>query len=371
MEYVRHLNATFEEWHLPEPNISWQLGMKRTFDLLDQHKIDISMHPLSMLKPHRFFTSYPITNTNSCVVVPVNPEIKPALYLGLTFSVDIWLVLLILFAAFQLVYAFINYIYVGQVNAWQCFSITVKGMLNMPLDEAITLQTISCRWKLFVHMLLLVTGMLYCPIYLAVLTSFFSSTVYPKQIESLDDLRKANISIMLVDFIYNVYNYLDLIPDNFSHHLFFTDSETVSYHLNRLNTSYAYTVYTEQWKVMQRLQMNLWRPRFKIVKSLCVPNVYLTLPMQFNSPFYHSLQKFILHVQSTGLEDKWSGRVFRQIQLASGINDTIMDTLNHPAPLRLEHFTYVFYIYVAGLVMAFMAFLGELKWAKNCQKFRK
>ena len=376
MEYVKHINASFKEWHVPDPNISWVLGMQQTYDLLNTRKIDISIHPVSVLKPHNFFTSYPISNTNSCVVVPVYPEINPALYIPRSLTVRMWYSLVILFICFQLAYALINCIHKGEIMAWHCFSFTIKGMLSMPLDninayKTISLQTFSCRRKLFIHMLLLVSGMINYQAHLSALTSLLSSTLYPQQIESLDDLHKANISIMLVDSMYDLYNYLDLIPDNFSNHLVLTDSETVSYHLNRLDTTYAYIVYKEQWKVMQRLQTNLWRPRFKIVPQLCVPNVYLNLPMQFNSPFYHSLQKFILNAQSTGLEDKWSGKVFRQIQLANCANSTIVDTINHPAPLRLEHFTYVFYIYIAGLIMAFTVFLAELSWVKYCRKLKK
>ncbi|KAI8128994.1 hypothetical protein CVS40_2053 [Lucilia cuprina] len=364
-EYTKYINATYRELKNVNFNGSWIAVMGYINDLLNARKIDISIHPLTALKPNHFFNSYPITNTNCCVVVPVKPEIFPALYLPLTLSVKMWSMLLVLFLTFQLSYMFVNHDNYGDVRTWLAFSTTLKGLLSMPLGnmghfKTITRNSIACRRKIFLHMLLLLSGMIYGQTHIAALTSFLSSTLFPQQIESLEDLRKSNISIMLLDYIHDTFNYLDLIPDNFSSHIIISDPDTVSYHLNHLNTSYAYTVFKDEWRVIQRLQMNLWKPRFRIVSKLCIPNVYMTLPMQFNSPFYHSLMRFILRVQTTGLEIKWSDMIFLQIQKATGLNTTLMENLEHPVPLTLVHFMYIFYIYTGGMLMAIVVFLLEV-----------
>lgn len=366
MEYIKYINATFQELQYKNSKSSWVFLMNHISNLLQARHIDISIHAVTALRPNKFSTSYPISNTNSCVVVPVKQDIFAGLYIPRTLSLEMWFLLLVLFLTFNFAYMIINYENYGQTRPWLAFSTTLKGLLTMPVNnmgryKTITKNSISCRRKICMHLLLLLSGMIFCQTYIAALSSFLSSTLYPKQIESLEDLRKANISIMLPEDTYNLYNYLDLIPDNFSQNVIITDCDTVSYHLNKLDTRYAYTVYKEEWKVIKRLQMNLWKPRLKIVSQLCIPNVYLTLPMQFNSPFYHSFMKFILRAQMTGLKAKWNHKLFWQIQKANGINGSLMDNLEYVTPLKLEHFIYILYIYAGGMVMAIMVFFIELQ----------
>lgn len=331
-------------------------------ELLIARNIDIGIHPFSHILPNSFYGSYPITNTNSCVVVPVIPEIFPGLYITRTLNLNMWVLLLLMFFVFKITYIIIDKLTYGQWDVWNAISITLRGMLNMPfgnIAHSTAISRFSSKRILLVHMLLVLTGMIYSQIHIAALTSFLSTTLYGKQLETLEDLQRANISIMMLDYFYYVYNYLDLIPTDSVSSVLIADVDTVSKHLNSFNTSYAYIVYNEEWKVLQKLQEKLWKPRFKIAPNLCIPDVYLSLPLQFNSPFYHPLLKFILTIQETGLDQIWNAQVLWNIRQTTSGSVPLADNREHPASLTLAHFTAMWCVYAVGITIAIVVFVGE------------
>ncbi|XP_059225731.1 uncharacterized protein LOC131997889 [Stomoxys calcitrans] len=361
--FVDKINAKFTEVETSEDNHMAMMEFENS--LLVARNIDIGIHPFSYLLPNKYHGSYPITNTNSCVLVPVIHEIFTGLYIPLTLNLNMWILLLLMFVLFQLGYFLIDVFHYGRWDAWSSISSTLRGILNMSLGELLDNPRLPSKRKILVHMLVIVWGMLISQLHIAALTSLLSATIYGKQLDTLDDLRSANVSIMLLDYMFHIYNYMDLIPMSFQSNLMITDVDTVSQHLNSLNTSYAYVIYNEEWKVLERLQMNLWKPRFRIAEKLCIPNIYLSWPMQFNSPFYHPLKDFILRIRETGLNLKWTDTILTYIRKTSVANVTTLENLERPVPLTFSHLTVMWSVWFIGMSFALVAFLCELHMEKR------
>ncbi|XP_075167552.1 uncharacterized protein LOC142239646 [Haematobia irritans] len=362
VEFVNSINGKFTELEISD--IDYSMMVEYENSLLVARNIDIAIHPFSYLLPNNYHGSYPVSNTNSCVLVPVVPEIYPGFYIPLTLNINMWVLLLLMFIAFQLSFFFIDNFDYGKWNPWRSFSSTLLGLLNMPLGDLHLSSRRTSRRKLLIYTLVTVWGMLLSQLHIASLTSFLSVTIYGKQLNTLDDLRRANITIMLMDNMFEVYNYMDLIPKSFESNLIIADVDTVSQHLNSLNTSYAYVVYNEEWEVLEVLQQNLWKPRFRIAEKLCIPNIYLSWPMQFNSPFYHPLKNFILRMRETGLSLKWTDDILTNIRKTSSGNSTVLENLQHPVPLTLRHLSVVGSIWFIGIFVSSMVFVCEVKMRK-------
>uniref|UniRef100_A0A1I8N6R2 Ionotropic glutamate receptor C-terminal domain-containing protein n=1 Tax=Musca domestica TaxID=7370 RepID=A0A1I8N6R2_MUSDO len=337
LEFVKSINGKFVELETPE---SHPMMLDYEYELLVARNIDIAIHPFSNLLPHGYYGSYPITNTNSCVLVPVIPEIFVGHYIPRIMNLNMWLQVLVLFTGFQVAYFLIDKFNGGKWYPWKSISLTLKGMLNMSLGEINVSETFGIFSRsriLLIHMLVLLSGMLYSLSFIAGLTSALSATIFGKKLETLEDLRRANISIMMLDYMYFMYNYMDIIPNSFESNVLIADVETVSHHLNSLNTSFAYAVYNEEWQVLQSLQKKLWKPKFRIASKLCIANVYLSFPIQFNSAFYHPLKNFILRIRETGLELKWTSDILKDIrETTSGVN-LMNHQEEHPVPLTIDH----------------------------------
>lgn len=361
MEFVKSINGKFTE--LEADPFGAIMDVENM--LLVARNIDIGIHPFSNILSNDYHGSYPISNTNNCILVPVVPEIFPGFYIPLTLNLNMWVLLLAMFFAFQVVYFLMDAYSFGQWKSWESVSITLRGMLGMSLGAitttAISTKSLSAKRKLTIHMLVILTGMMYTNILIAALASSLSATIYGKQLETLEDLRQANIPIMMVDYLFFTYSYLELIPIDYAPNILVADVETISQHLNSLNTSYAYVVYNEEWKVVQSVQKNLWKPRFRVAQKLCIANVYLSLPMQFNSPFYHPLKNFILRIRETGLELKWTDDILRDIrQTAVNNNTSLKESEERPVPLTLVHFSVMWGVWVIGMITATIVFLWEL-----------
>ncbi|XP_073811923.1 uncharacterized protein [Musca autumnalis] len=340
IEFVKHINGKFVEL---ESSGSHPMMVDYENELLLEQTIDIGIHPFSQMLPHNYHGSYPITNTNSCVLVPVIPEIFVGHYIPRILNLNMWLQIIVLFLSFQLVYFLIDMLDDGKCHPWKYISLTLRGMLSMPMGNITNEKLfgiLARKRALLIHMFVIVSGMLYCLTFVAALTSALSATIFGNDLETLEDLRRSNVPIMMLDYMFIIYNYLGIIPTTFLSNIVIADVDTVSRHLNSLNTSYAYVVYNAEWNVLQSLQENLWKPRFRVATKLCIDNVYLTLPMQFNSPFYHPLKDFILRIRETGLEAKWTKDILRDIrETTSSDNDLLKDNQKHPVALTFDHFS--------------------------------
>lgn len=358
MEFVHQINGTFTEIPVTE-----YINDTLTYvtNLLHERKIDVGIHPYTFLLPWDYFGSYPITHTNICVVVPVIPEIYQGYYIPLTFNAIIWNFLLLTFLLFMLLQMLASFRLTGRFELVQSFINTMQGMLNLPINNH--------KLKI-INMLLMLTGMIFTTLHIATLTSLLNTTIYGKQIETIEDLRANNITIMLLDYHAYLFFYLEIFPENFTSNILMADSATISKHQNALNTSYAYLVYQEEWKAMSHMQSNLWKPIFKIATQLCVPNVFLALPLQFNSPFYQPLKYFIMRTQSSGLEYKWSDMVFSEIQHESN-EFTKVETREHPVPLNNAHLMVLWVIWVSGMLLALFVFSCELLHYRLAREFER
>lgn len=96
--FVKKLNGTLTEVLLP--NAPYNLHQKDIIQMSFLKLIDVSIHPTSNLMPYDTEKSYPISYTNSCLIVSVTSEIDHMLYILYPFNEMIWILIVVVIAAF-------------------------------------------------------------------------------------------------------------------------------------------------------------------------------------------------------------------------------------------------------------------------------
>lgn len=362
--FVRKLNGTLTEVLMP--NAPFNLHQKDIIQLSLLKVIDVSIHPTTNLLPYDSERSYPVFYTNSCLIVPVTSEIDHMLYILYPFDLKIWILIVGVMAAFLIGYVLtsrLNMIYSGDKRGQVIilFGNIMKGLLYMPLPATKLHMNISRNWRLIIlNALLVFAGFIFSNMYTASFTSLLSTTVYGKQLETVDDFIRMKKEIMMMDYESDVFiNSTGPFPEEFISLIIKTDADTLAKHRDVLNTKYAYLVSRERWDVLNKQQDQLWKPLFRIASNkFCLTEFFLAYPIQQDSPFYEQLKDFGGRVAQSGLIYKWKETSFLDAE-SIGLIKKFKETRIHPVPLGMEFFKLVWLELIIGLTLSGIVFCIE------------
>ncbi|XP_055917160.1 uncharacterized protein LOC129949616 [Eupeodes corollae] len=349
-EFIRHINATF--FLISVTNNSMHLHQKQVIQLTVDKKIDISIHPAIYLLPYASEGSYPIAHTNACIIMPVVPEIDRSNYIFYAFDINTWRVIFGLFITFLAIELIANYTYERQLLFGRTIATVVAGIIG----QASRMTPPPPQTRFLPFGLLVFTGFFVANLYVGILTSLFSTTVYGQQPESAEEIFATGLPILLLDYQVDSYFKTKLFPELLEQNVRITDPDFLAHHLNTLDTNFAYVVKEERWKLISYQQSRLWKPIFKIAQNFCVPNMFLSFPIQLDSPFYEVLKSFTQNVDSAGLYLKWSDMSHYEAK-KSGFIDILKETREHPVALTLKHLELAFKLTACGFMACVICFL--------------
>ncbi|KAH8312613.1 hypothetical protein KR044_011671 [Drosophila immigrans] len=184
---------------------------------------------------------------------------------------------------------------------------------------------------------------------------------YPRQapIDSFDALQASDLRILGV---YSEFYLLDAefraryaavfrLTNNFSE---FFDLR------NTFNTSWAYSITTTKWTVMETQQQNFQRSVFRY-SDLCL---HQTLPYSIildeDSLFYEALKLYSMRVHEAGLFDNWLRYSFYDMVKAGRMHQKDYSVTIQPRPLRLPDFRIPCRYFAYGTLLSLTMFVVEL-----------
>lgn len=365
--FVKKINGTLREILLP--HAPFNLHQKEIIKLSFLKIIDASIHPTSNLMPYDTEKSYPISYTNSCVIVAVASEIDHMLYILYPFTELIWILFVVVILAFLGGYLLVTRPKLNPGPRTKIenreligfFADVMKGLLYQPLAPTTHHLNIGRNWRLIIlNGLLIFAGFIFSNMYTASFTSLLSTTVYGKQLETVEDFVRMKKRIMMLDYEADVFiNTTGPYPKEFTSLIMSTDADMVAKHRDVLNTTYAYLVSRERWSFLNKQQDKLWKPIFRIAsKKLCLPDFFLAFPIQQDSPFYEQLKDFGGRALQSGLVGKWEDISYIDA-VNIGLIKKFKETRIHPTPLGLEYYKLVWLLLIVGWILSIIVFSIE------------
>lgn len=367
--FVYHLNGTLTEILLP--NAPYNLHQKDVIEMSCNKVIDVSIHPTTDLIPYDSEKSYPVLYTNSCLIVPVTSEIDHMLYILYPFNGMIWILIMVVIAAFLSGYVIVSRAsFIGEKRqVIIMFADVMKGMLYQPLTATKLHMNLTRNWRLIIlNALLVFAGFIFSNMYIASFTSLLSTTVYGKQLETVEDFIRLQQKIIMMDYERDVFiNTTGPYPEEFTALIIKTDADTVAKHRDILDTTYAYLVSRERWGFLNKQQDKLWKPIFRMASSkFCLPEFFLAFPIQQDSPFYEQLKDFGGRALQGGLVDKWEDMSYIDA-VNVGLITMLKETRIHPIPLGMEYFQLVWLELILGWMLSITVFCIErFPMTKKC-----
>lgn len=138
-----------------------------------------------------------------------------------------------------------------------------------------------------------------------------------------------------------------------------------SYYLqnrNSLNTSFGYTVTSMIWHIFEQQQLFLGQELFYVSRDIYLYDILLmAIPLEKHSLFKEPLDYLVHRVHDAGLLQVWQSSFF--LDMLKYKNISLDQTTRHSKnyrTLNLDDFSGIWSILLIGLLISFIAFLGEI-----------
>ncbi|XP_037814112.1 uncharacterized protein LOC119605217 [Lucilia sericata] len=340
------------------------VNMKDTLQLIRNKSILITAHAYALFETDDTIDkSYPLMAVRWCLMVPLKNTISTFYYPIKPFAAYVWFILIFTFFALATTDC-LWIIWESQKDPskrshlmWHlrcsildnlCYMLNISASKNIKRPTWVRFFLYS---TVFFQAFFLSTG------YTSLLGSILAVTLFRDEINTLEDLIKANISTLIIDYEYDFllggqlnlpYDFLKLITP--------VDSATFYHHQSRLNQTYAYFVTDEKWHFLQLQQTTLKQGLFKLT-DICFGSFHLAFPMETDSPLWRNLEYFIYRVHSSGMLHYYESISFEHavyagyVQRFTGGNDY--------QAAGLSHVSMVFLMLLVVSAVCVLIFLGE------------
>ncbi|XP_036334745.1 uncharacterized protein LOC118745327 [Rhagoletis pomonella] len=304
--------------------------------------------------------SYPLYQTQICLMLPVEREIPHSWYLWYIFDTFTWSLLSLTFLNLVMLVCFIGWRHDNNHfrDVGLYILVALKLFLTHPLS---TDRVFSVKRRLF---LALFCGlfMILVNIYISSLTSLLSAGARMPKIRTTGDFLKTDLKIMNAPSERELYFETDLLPRSLASRLHEFNSTIIEENRLKANSCYAYLVSTEKWLWYKKQQAHLQHPYLRIASDeLCTPSLHQIFFMKKKSPFKETIKLLGLELQEFGFVNHW----------LEGIPPTAKPEISNATsqdkePLKVEHYKLAFCILGVGWSLALFAFTAELfKWRQK------
>ncbi|KAH8418384.1 hypothetical protein KR222_006282, partial [Zaprionus bogoriensis] len=317
-------------------------------------EIDIGVHPFSAMNLNASRTAgvFSFSVTQTCLLVPWNQRSQLDDFIKQSYS-NLWLFLLLI--------TFVPLFW--QLTARRClhgvYLVFVLYYLQA-LDGGV-FRRMPRAYKI-VHLSLLMGVFLLRNMRGANLLASFSVKSLGPQVNTVEEFLRTSLRLMLTPEQVEMYFDRGLLPEVLRKRFLIVDTETMTEHISRLNTSYAYLSSTFYAQLVHLKQFHLYRPRLRLTQGpeLCTSYYFLGLPVQWNSPFKKSLFHFYLKSLRSGLEKMWIQHSWSQIIKVIGKESPELPVNS----INLQDFSYVLRHLCFLLGICILVLLGEILWNK-------
>ncbi|XP_061399983.1 uncharacterized protein LOC133335699 [Musca vetustissima] len=369
-DFVHSLNGSIAEYKMPRDNYGTEMvNMKTILDLVRKRKIDVAAHAYALFhQDDDLDKSYPIMVVKWCLMVPLQNDISTFIYMLQPFEWRVWcLIVLVFFSLLCVDYIrlslqflvfrqrrrFGNFYSILQ-DAWledfcHVINITTPKPLKLPSAQRFLFYTIVFLFGFYLS-----------AHYTSYLGSFLTVSIFHAQINTLDDVIRAQLPVMIVDYeleflLSEGYE----MPVEFGKLIRPVDTYTFARHQLKLNKSFAYFVTDDTWHFLNEAQIHLKQKMFKF-SDICFGSYHLAYPIQADSAVWRDLEYFLFRTHSNGLQQKYEGDTF-QYAVSAGYIRRMMES-QETTSAGIEHLRLLFIIWGSMCTAGLLCLFVEICW---------
>ncbi|KAH8355116.1 hypothetical protein KR093_006216, partial [Drosophila rubida] len=354
MDFLEFINARVVDTSANLTIKSFELT--NLLELVAQGVYETLMHSFTdLIGNYSVSISYPIGINDWCLMVPYSNASFQELYVREALQSSVWLLLLLAVAYMS-------------VAIWLCSPRRPRDLSgavlqcicsvtnNPPLS---ILKPATLRMR-FLHVLLFIMGLNCSNMYISKMASYLTSAPAPRQLDTLQDIIAADLRILAQGYEYErLLGSPQTFSARFLQQVDVVSAEVLQQHRDRMNASYGYFVPTDRWDFVNMQQRHLRWPIFRLT-SVCSGPFYHVFPMHLDSHLRSAHQNFILISQQSGLRVHWKREAFWAALRLHHFR-LFVDN-DEPTPLSMSFIASMVRVWCAGLLLAGLAFVLEMKW---------
>lgn len=212
-----------------------------------------------------------------------------------------------------------------------------------------------------------VLGFIITTFYSSFLGSFVTTTLTESPIVSFDDIRNANLKILIskpYEYVLKKFHGIDDYMD------LFELVETDTYRSLRNNLSRkAYVELSDRWNYHALNRQKFYGSKPFHVLDTDLLSTYTCMNMNHDSLYKNEFNKFILFSQSVGLYKHWGDSVFLETLIYNVYKNNVKELPKTKVDvLHMSFFLFVYFVWGIGLFMGIVIFSFEIIWYKIVTK---
>ncbi|XP_054739470.1 uncharacterized protein LOC129245378 [Anastrepha obliqua] len=362
--FTNYCNSSLIEYEMPKDRLGGDvIDMKAALELIRRSKVAVMAHAYALFQEDdELSKSYPLKVVRWCLMVPVWNSATTMLYPVEPFDNWTWFGIVGVFGAlvvtkclwccWQGTHQLATRLGESVLNSF-CLSIGIGTPNVFGAPSVVDFLIFAC---IFFYGFFLTSN------YTSLLGSIFTVTLFRAQINTMDDLISANISVMIIDYeLEFLHSSGEELAENFSRLILPVDSATFNLHQVQLNSSFAYFVTEEKWHFLELQQKYLKQGIFKF-SDICFGSYHLTYPLQTDSLLYRNLEYFIYRTHSSGMLDHYESTAFDYAVKAGLVKRLAANSEFTSA--GMQHLAVVFFMLLIMLGVSFIVFVIELQCAR-------
>ncbi|XP_075158211.1 uncharacterized protein LOC142231487 [Haematobia irritans] len=337
------------------------VGLWHLIELIKRGDVDLSINPFVPYPGVQL--SYPIRMLQRCVVVPSANELPKYRYFIMPFHKEVWLSYLASWLVLSL--ARLSHRYWNHESCSTCRCLDVgKVFLNVGrLLISLPVPTSACNqrrihWYYMLWFLqVMALSFILTNLYLASLTTFFSSLFLRPQISTLAELVERQLPIETIEYANSFIEENQDLPKGFLQLIKPRNGQEFLKDVLAVCPDQVYSSLSDRIQFALHQETHLIK-RSKHIVQECLSTVPFGFVMPLQSHFKIPLDRFILRCYSAGLVGKW---IEESLDDAYCMGLLIMRNPKFIAakPLILQDFQFAWYVLTAGYFLSLLCFVME------------
>lgn len=353
-----HVNGSMEEYifennETKEITTNSFVNMQTILDMIRSEQLEITAHAYSLFhSDQQIDQSYPLMVVDWCLMVPIENSVSTMHYPLQPFEAITWYTLLLTFAIWLIFYYF-----------WlRCRHQCQRNFVIQSLCRFLNISPPADNFRVLTPQQFLLNACLYfhgfflSAMYTSMLGSFLTVNIFHAQINTLADLLRAQLPVMIIDYELEFLLSSGQLSEEFFRLLYVTNSTNFYLHQFAFNASYAYFVTDDQWHFLDLQQRYLKQRLFKFT-DICFGAYHQAFPMQTDSPIWRELEYFLYRVHSSGLLHHFESKAF-SYAIEAGLLQRYMDVTEFES-VGMAHLKIIFALLFVMLGISFIWFLFE------------
>ncbi|EDW04557.1 GH19650 [Drosophila grimshawi] len=356
--FQQRYNCTFTQPRVAKPNM-----LVASTDLVVavlNGTVDIGMAvTFPYLLNMRTFT-YPYEQLNWCLMLPIEPDIPPAMYYLNVFQLDSFLLTLAVLVVISITLSLLlkHNGYDVQLYEFILHDNCLRGALGQSFHE---LRNVSIQVR-SIYIQICILGFLLTAWYNSYFSAYVTSTPKELPYQSYDDILASNVKIVAWEPEY--YELIGRVAEFRKYERMFHIERSLDKFISMrdsLNTKFGYAMTESRWVVINEQQNIFSKPLFRMRDDFCFfKNIPLGFPVRENSVYKQPLQKLILELSEMGLYSYWMSKGYSELVDAGEMKFLDLSGRREFRAMQLQDLQYVWYGFAFMMVFSSSVWLLEL-----------